>query len=188
MPAMELERRNVAKASMVEALTFTTFWCKQSNSEKGPHPNNEPPLTGMQQFVPFLRWSHLEDKVLRCCFLSLHSWCYWALLPLLLRSSSKNCPYKSINLLLSGLKCYMVEKLEEDLSACLLNFLSESDHQFAGLKQIPILGQFVIVFCYMCVVYTHRSTNHHPKPSSGEGSAEPCTSGMLCACLVVTQE
>jgi len=76
----------------------------------------------------------------------------------------------------------IVDKFDRLLASSLL-----ASGQAAG-KQIPILGQFVIVFCYMCVVYTHRSTNHHPKPSSGEGSTEPCTSGMLCACLVVTQE
>ena len=58
----------------------------------------------------------------------------------------------------------IVDKFDRLLTSSLL-----ASGQAAG-KQIPILGQFVTVFCYMCVVYTHRSTNHHPKPSSGEGS------------------
>ena len=76
----------------------------------------------------------------------------------------------------------IVDKFDRLLTSSLL-----ASGQAAG-KQIPILGQFVIVFCCMCVVYTHRSTNHHPKPSIDEDSTESCTSGMLCACLVVTQE
>jgi len=58
----------------------------------------------------------------------------------------------------------IVDKFERWLTSSLL-----ASGQATG-KQIPILGQFVTVFCCMCVVYTHLSTNHHPKLSSGEGS------------------
>ena len=51
------------------------------------------------------------------------------------RSDGKSFPSKTINLLLAGLKWYMVAELKEkDPSVQPVNFLSESDHRFAGLR------------------------------------------------------
>ena len=51
------------------------------------------------------------------------------------RSDGKPFPSKSVDLLLLGLKRYMVMQLnEKDPSKCPVNFLSESDHLFAGLR------------------------------------------------------
>ena len=51
-----------------------------------------------------------------------------------IESNGKDFPSKTIDLLLSGLKRYMVAQLKEkDPSLCPINFLSERDHHFAGL-------------------------------------------------------
>ena len=51
------------------------------------------------------------------------------------RSDGKDFPSKSIDLLLSGIKRYMVAQVKEkDPSMCPVNFLCESDHRFAGLR------------------------------------------------------
>ena len=51
------------------------------------------------------------------------------------RSDGKSFPSKTIDLLLAGLKRYMVAELKEkDPSVQPANFLSESDHRFAGLR------------------------------------------------------
>ena len=52
-----------------------------------------------------------------------------------IESNGKDFPSKTIDLLLSGLKRYMVAQLKEkDPSICPVNFLSERDHHFAGLR------------------------------------------------------
>ena len=51
------------------------------------------------------------------------------------RSDGNSFPSKTIDLLLAGLKRYMVAELKEkDPSVQPVNFLSESDHRFAGLR------------------------------------------------------
>ena len=50
MPAMILERKNVAKTSRIDILTFH---CMPSDASKEivkrlPYPNHEPPVTGME--------------------------------------------------------------------------------------------------------------------------------------------
>ena len=51
------------------------------------------------------------------------------------RSDGNSFPSKTIDLLLAGLKQYMVAELKEkDPSVQPANFLSESDHRFAGLR------------------------------------------------------
>ena len=51
------------------------------------------------------------------------------------RNDGKEFPSKSIDLLLSGLKRYMVAQLKEkDPSVCPTNFLGDTDHRFAGLR------------------------------------------------------
>ena len=51
------------------------------------------------------------------------------------RSDGNSFPSKTIDLLLAGLKRYMVAELKEkDPSVQPANFLSESDHRFAGLR------------------------------------------------------
>ena len=79
--------------------------------------------------------SHVPDTLLWCNGVELLN--HWLSLYVIetKQSNGKDFPSKTIDLLLSGLKRYMVAQLKEkDPSICPINFLSESDHRFNGLR------------------------------------------------------